>query len=117
MRALAFSLFFTVRVELVRVIDEVALTHFLRHQLLETLEIFTAKHAPEFDLVFSDELAVEKVAARQLERLLLVFIFVEFLHQFNSLLQLHRHLVDLSRLHVHVIDSLRSNVRGLARDS
>lgn len=94
-----------------------ALTHLLRHQLLETLEVFAAKHAPVLNICSRNEVAVEQVGACQLKHLFFVLALVELLNQFNSLLELHRHLVDLSRLHVHVINSLWSNVHGLARNS
>lgn len=115
----AFSLLFVlaIRVEFVRVIDEVALAHLLRHQLLETLEVFAAKHLPVLELGRGNEVAIEQVRAGELERLALILALVKLLDELNSLLELHRHLVDLSRLHVHVIDFLWSNVTSLARYS
>ena len=92
------------RVKLIAIINEVAITDLLGHELVQTAEILFTKICPKLLVICRDQIVVGNVTLCQLSGHLLDWSTVELLDLLDLLLELGNHLIDLGRLHIKVID-------------
>lgn len=102
-RFLLFIAFIS-RVVFIAVINEIAITNLLCHELVQSTEIFLAKICPELLVICRNQIIVHQVTFCKFSCHLLERSSVKFLYLFYFLFELSYHLVDLGRLHIQMIN-------------
>lgn len=86
-----------------RVINEVALTHTLSQELLQSTEVLLAEILPEVTIFSGDEIIISQGTSCQCECHCLIWLAVKLCQRIHFVFQLCGHLIDLGRLHIHMI--------------